>query len=116
MHVLIWIVRVLVVLLLVWFAAKNADIVTLNGFGGVLKAPLALVLLAFFGAGLLLGLVSALWTIFGLKREIRQLNRALQNKSRAVGEADVAASPSTQVAPTSSTQGAPTSSKSGAIH
>jgi lipopolysaccharide assembly protein A len=82
MHILIWILRVLVVLLLVWFAAKNAELVTLNGFGGALRAPLALVLLAFFGAGLLLGLLSALYSIFRLKREIRSLNRALQQKSR----------------------------------
>ncbi len=93
MHILIWILRVLVVLLLVWFAAKNAELVTLNGFGGALRAPLALVLLAFFGAGLLLGLLSALYSIFRLKREIRSLNRALQQKSRgdtALGGASTA--------------------------
>ncbi len=83
MNVLIWIIRVVIVILLVWFAAKNADIVALNGIGGVLKAPLALILLAFFGAGLVLGLASALLTIFKLKREIRKLNRALQHKSKA---------------------------------
>ncbi len=80
MNILVWLVRVVVVLLLVWFAAKNADIVSLNGLGVSLKAPLALILLAFFGAGLLLGLLSALLAIFRLKRVIRQLNRALQNR------------------------------------
>jgi len=95
MNVFVWIIRVLVVLLLVWFAAKNADLVSLNGFGVSLRAPLALVLLAFFGAGLLLGLVSALLAIARLKREIRTLNRALQNRSElpsttaAVNNADV---------------------------
>ena len=83
MNILVWIIRVIIVLLLVWFAAKNADIVTLNGIGGALQAPLALVLLAFFGAGLLLGLVSGLLVIFQQKREIRKLNRALQQKSRS---------------------------------
>ncbi len=82
MNILVWIVRVVVVLLLVWFAAKNAGVVALHGLGGALEAPLALILLAFFGAGLILGLVSALLVIFRLKREVRKLNRALQNRVR----------------------------------
>jgi uncharacterized integral membrane protein len=82
MNIFIWIIRVVVVLTLVWFASKNADTVTLYGIGANLKAPLALILLAFFGAGLLLGLVSSLVSMFRLKREIRQLNRALQQRNR----------------------------------
>ncbi len=80
MNILVWIVRVFVVLLLVWFAAKNAEVVALNGFGASLSAPLALILLAFFGAGLLLGLMSGLLVIFRLKREVRTLNRSLQHR------------------------------------
>ena len=88
MQILIWIVRGIVILLLVWFAAKNANPVVLNGYlDSSLKAPLALVLLAFFGAGLLIGLLAELMTIVRLKREIRKLNRALQQKTR---EADAA--------------------------
>ena len=84
MQILIWIVRVIVILLFVWFAAKNADPVTLYGYlDSSLKAPLALILLAFFGGGLLLGLLASLPSIFRLKREVRKLNRALQQKSRA---------------------------------
>ena len=83
MQLLIWLVRVLIVLLIVWFAAKNAEPAVLHGLlGGQWQAPMALILLAFFGAGLLLGLVAALLTIFQLKREIRKLNRALQHKVR----------------------------------
>jgi len=82
MNILIWIVRIVVLLLLVWFAAKNAGVVSLNGFGGALEAPLALILLAFFGAGLVLGLASALLVIFRLKREVRSLNRSLQHRAR----------------------------------
>ena len=82
MQILIWIVRIVVVLLFVWFAAKNADPVTLHGYlDSSLKAPLALILLAFFGGGLLLGLLASLMSIFRLKREIRKLNRALQHKT-----------------------------------
>ncbi len=88
MQILIWILRVIVILLFVWFAAKNSDPVELRGYlDASLKAPLALFLLAFFGGGLLLGLLAALPGIFRLKREIRKLNRALQQKSR---EADAA--------------------------
>jgi lipopolysaccharide assembly protein A len=86
MNILIWFVRIVVVVLLVWFAAKNADIVTLNGIGGAVKAPLALILLGFFGAGLVLGLASALTSIFRLKREVRKLNRALQQRARTDAE------------------------------
>lgn len=80
MNILVWIVRVIVVLFLVWFAAKNADVVALHGMGSSISAPLALILLAFFGVGLMLGLVSGLLAIFKLKREIRSLNRALQQR------------------------------------
>ena len=83
MRILIWIVRVLVVVLLMWFAVKNADPVMLRGYlDSTLTAPLALVLLAFFGGGLLLGLLASLMSIFRLKREVRKLNRALQHKVR----------------------------------
>ena len=83
MQILIWIVRVVVILLFIWFAAKNADPVVLNGFlDSSLKAPLALILLAFFGGGLLLGLLASLMTIFRMRREVRKLNRALQQKAR----------------------------------
>ena len=81
MNIILWIVRVVVVLLLVWIASKNADPVTLYGIGANLKMPLALILLAFFGAGLLLGLLSSLVAMFRLKREIRRLNRALHSRN-----------------------------------
>ena len=88
MQILIWIVRIVVLLLIVWFAARNADPVELKGFmDSSLKAPLVLILLAFFGGGLLLGLLAALMTIFQLKREVRKLNRALQNKTHEASAA-----------------------------
>ena len=80
MQILIWIVRIIVILLIVWFAARNAEPVILYGYmDSSLKAPLVLILLAFFGGGLLLGLLASLMTIFQLKREVRKLNRALQH-------------------------------------
>jgi lipopolysaccharide assembly protein A len=83
MQVLVWVIRVVVVVLFVWFAAKNAEPITLRGYlDSTLTAPLALILLAFFGGGLILGLLASLTTMFKLKREIRKLNRALQHKTR----------------------------------
>lgn len=88
MQILIWIIRIVVLLLIVWFAARNADPVELKGFmDSNVKAPLVLILLAFFGAGLLLGLLASLMTIFQLKREVRKLNRALQHKTHEASAA-----------------------------
>ena len=88
MRVLIWIVRIIVVVLLVWFAAKNAGSVTLRGFlDSTIEAPLVLILLAFFGGGLFLGLVSSLGAVFKLKREIRRLNRALSHNAHLPNDA-----------------------------
>ena len=85
MQILIWIVRIVVILLIVWFAARNAEPVILYGYmDSNVKAPLVLILLAFFGGGLLLGLLASLMTIFQLKREVRKLNRALQHKAHEV--------------------------------
>ena len=88
MQILIWIVRIVVILLIVWFAARNADPVVLYGYmDSSVKAPLVLILLAFFGGGLLLGLLASLMTIFQLKRDVRKLNRALQQKAHEANAA-----------------------------
>lgn len=92
MQILIWFVRIIVIVLFVWFAAKNAHQVELFGYLDTsLKAPLALILLGFFGGGLMLGLLASLPSIFNYKREIRKLNRALQQRAR---EAEPAPAPS----------------------
>jgi len=78
MQILVWLARILVVVLVVWFAAKNADPVVLRGYlDAEIRAPLVLILLAFFACGLLLGLGASLLQLFRLKREIRNLNRIL---------------------------------------
>ncbi len=83
MQILIWSVRLVVVLLVVWFAAKNADPVTLHGYlDAEWKAPLVLFLLAFFAIGLVLGLGVSLVQMLRLKREVRQLNRVVQRHRR----------------------------------
>jgi lipopolysaccharide assembly protein A len=82
MQTLSWVVRIVVVVLLIWFAAKNADPVTVRGYlDASVSAPLALILLAAFGGGLIVGLLASLMTIVNQKREIRKLNRALQQRA-----------------------------------
>lgn len=101
MQLLIWIVRIIIVILLAWFAAKNADTVVLRGYlDAKVEAPLVLILFAFFGGGLLLGLLASLPSIFRLKREVRQLNKHMQNAAKAnnavVGVGAGAAPPAVQ--------------------
>jgi uncharacterized integral membrane protein len=103
MNILVWIIRVVVILILVWFASKNADPVSINGIGTTLRAPLALILLGFFGAGLLVGLLSSLVAIFRLKREIKQLNRALHNRLRGTAAEPETGAPARSETPGQST-------------
>ncbi|MBL8519228.1 MAG: LapA family protein [Betaproteobacteria bacterium] len=83
MRILVWIVRIVIVVLLIWFASKNAHVVTVKGYlDAEVSAPLVLILLGSFGGGLIIGLLASLMTLIQMKREIRKLNRALQQKSR----------------------------------
>ena len=60
----------LLFILLLAFAAKNADPVALRFyFDLVWQAPLVLLLLAFFAAGALLGLIASLGTLLRQRRE-----------------------------------------------
>jgi len=53
MQAIVWIIRLLIVLLLVWFASKNADPVKIHGvLDQAWEAPLVFVLLVAFVAGL----------------------------------------------------------------
>ena len=76
MRYLTWAVRLAVFLFLLAFAVKNTEPVTLRFyFDLVWQAPLVAVLLAFFTAGVALGLLAMLGTWFGQRREISRLQR-----------------------------------------
>ena len=65
-----------VFVLLVAFAAKNADNVTLRFyFELTLQAPLVLVLFGFFAAGALFGMLALLGTLLRQRREIARLKK-----------------------------------------
>jgi len=76
MRTLTWAVRLTVFLLLVAFAAKNVEPVTLRFyFDLALQLPLVLLLFVFFAAGALLGALSLIGTLLRQRREISVLRK-----------------------------------------
>ena len=79
MRILAWILRIIVFLALFLFALKNTDTVSVRlYFDQVWQAPLILVLLVVFCAGIALGLATALGPMFRQRREIAELKRRLR--------------------------------------
>jgi lipopolysaccharide assembly protein A len=75
---LTWAVRLVVFVLLLAFAAKNVEPVTLRFyFDLALQAPLVLVLFGFFAAGALFGILALLASLLRQRREIALLRRRL---------------------------------------
>jgi len=78
MRIVTWAIRLAVFLLLVAFAAKNAEPVTLRFyFGLALEAPLVLVLFACFAAGALFGVLALLMPLARQQRQIAALKKQL---------------------------------------
>ena len=79
MRALTWAVRLVVFVLLVAFAARNVEPVTLRFyFDLALQAPLILVLFAFFLLGALFGIAALLGTLLRQRREISLLKNPPQ--------------------------------------
>jgi uncharacterized integral membrane protein len=82
MQPLIWVVRFLVVVVLVWFAVKNAHEIELHGFlDQEWRAPLVFVLLVVFVTGVVIGLLAWIPTVVRQRREIARLRRAAQQQA-----------------------------------
>jgi putative membrane protein len=82
MQALAWILRFLIVVILVWFAIKNADPVAVKGFPGqAWEAPLAFVLLVVFVAGVVIGLLAWIPTVVRQRREIARINRLSEQQA-----------------------------------
>lgn len=76
MTVLTWVIRLIIFFFLVVFAVQNTAPVTLNFvLDHVWQAPLVIVLLAFFAAGAVLGVLSVLGVIYRQRREISRLRQ-----------------------------------------
>ena len=83
MRIVTWTIRVLVFLLLVAFAAKNVEPVTLRFyFDLALQTPLVLALFGFFALGALFGVLALLTTVLRLRREISALKSRESSRRR----------------------------------
>jgi len=77
MTALTWAVRLVIFFFLVVFAVQNTAPVSLHFvLDHVWQAPLVIVLLAFFAAGAVLGVLSVLGVIYRQRREIARLRQA----------------------------------------
>jgi putative membrane protein len=98
MQALVWIVRFLVVLFLVWFAVKNAHPVSVKGLlDQSWEAPLVFVLLIAFVGGMVIGLLAWVPTVIRQRREIGRLRKSV---------AQLAAMPAPPVVPGAEPAGA----------
>jgi lipopolysaccharide assembly protein A len=78
MTALTWVARLIIFAFLVVFAIQNTALVTLTlALDYQWQAPLVVLLLAFFAGGAILGVLSLAGMIFGQRREISRLKRAL---------------------------------------
>jgi uncharacterized integral membrane protein len=85
MRILTWAIRIALFVLLLAFAAKNTDPVSLRFyFGLVWQAPLVAILLAFFAAGVALGLMAMLGTYFSQRRQVSRLERQILNQESRI--------------------------------
>jgi uncharacterized integral membrane protein len=76
--------KIVLFVLLLGFAVKNSDVVTLRYFLGYQwQSPLALVILVAFAIGLVTGLLACSWRLLRSHRELRQLRRAVAIHSKA---------------------------------
>ena len=76
MRYLIWFLRIVLFLLLLGFAVRNVEPVTLYYyFGYEWTAPLVLVVLLFFALGVALGAAACLGIVFRQRRQIASFRR-----------------------------------------
>jgi uncharacterized integral membrane protein len=77
MRTAVLLLRALILVVLVWFAAKNSDPVKLRGFlDQSWEAPLVFVLLIVFVGGVVLGLLAWVPTVVRQRREIARLKKS----------------------------------------
>ena len=86
MFYLKWIIRILVFILLLGFAIKNVETVTVKYFLNYQwQGPLIVFLLVFFISGVVVGLLVAMGSLFKQRRELQRLRREL-NQLEKVNE------------------------------
>ena len=76
MRIVSWAIRIVVFVLLIAFAAKNVEPVTLRFyFDLALQAPLVVLLFAAFAVGALFGVLALLGTLLRLRRQVALLKK-----------------------------------------
>jgi putative membrane protein len=81
MQALVWIIRLFIVAILIWFALKNSQQVEVFGLPGqVWQAPLVFVMLLAFVSGVVIGLLAWIPTVVRQRREITRLRRAAEQQ------------------------------------
>jgi len=84
MRFLTWAIRLALFVLLLAFAARNTEPVTLRFYFDLAwQAPLIAVLLAFFAAGVVLGLFAMLGTYLAQRRKIARLQRIESSRPKS---------------------------------
>ena len=75
--------KIVLFILLLGFAVKNSDVVTLHYFFGYeWQSSLALVILVTFAIGLMVGLLACSWRLLRSHRELRQLRRTISDQTK----------------------------------
>ena len=88
MRYFLWTVKFLVFVVVLSFAVKNSDPVTVRYYlGAEWQAPLVFVLLVAFCAGAAFGVLACLGQLFRQRREIGRLKRASTDGQPNPGEA-----------------------------
>jgi len=81
MRYISWALRIFLFLLLFGFALKNTDPVVVRFYlGSQWEAPLAMVVLVFFGVGAVAGVASCLTYVYRQRREVLQLRKEARAK------------------------------------
>ena len=84
MRYLLWTLKLALFVMVLAFAVKNGEPVTVRYyFGGEWQSPLIFVLLVAFCAGVALGIAAALSTLFRQRREIALLKGRLRQADAA---------------------------------
>lgn len=83
MRYILWFLKFVVFVLVLSFAVKNTDTVTVYYYlGHDWQAPLVVVALLFFIVGAVIGVLASLSHLFRLRREISTLKRELRTQAR----------------------------------
>ena len=86
MRYLNWLLRAALFILLLGFAVKNDQPVTLRYFFGYeWQSSLVIVLLIFFAAGTAIGVLAMLASVLRQRREITRLKRDIRVKNKLAG-------------------------------